>query len=183
MINPTSHCRGIDWDDTKSPLTNPNIDYPTGSSLRVHFYHLNSRSPWWLRWFWRPKPLYGHCSVEWWLYVHNMTLREDAGFHYASEWHAENPPDLTMETSFNVSFDDAKRLVRQFDGEKVSRWRVFLWWSGLSRKHVPMSCTYLVASWIDPTWVRSQDEGHMFQPRVGTPDELFHTLRGMSNVR
>lgn len=166
-------------DNTESPLVNPNITHPTESRLRVHFYHLNSLSPWWLRWFWRPKPLYGHCSVEWGPFVHNMTLREGAGLHHAVEYHRENPPDLTIKTSFKISFAEISQLVWQFERDKVQRWRVFLWWSGLRRRRVPMSCAALVSAWINLSFENPDTD----RLRVGTPDELYNALRGMSNAR
>lgn len=154
--------------DTKSPLVNPHALDLEGSPLQVHFYGLHS-SPWWMRWFLRPKPLYSHCSVQWGSFIHNMTLTEGTGFHPAAAWHAANPPDLTLEIPFTVTFDEAGDLVRRFEKASVQRCRIFLWWSHIYRRRVPLSCASLVSAWLNVAMP--------MQPvYVGTPDELYWAL-------
>lgn len=156
--------------DKESPLTNQHIEYPEESTLRVHFYPLDKRSPWWLRWFWKPNPLYGHCSVQWGSFVHNMSLTDGVGFHKADEWHRENPPVLTLAVPVAVSFERAQYLVRWYTDKRVQKWKSFLWWSHLYRPawKTPCNCTGLVLAWLGRgDWYR----------HTGTPDELLQRLR------
>ena len=163
--------------DTKSPLVNPDGSIPDAVQLRVHFYHLKhpsspaQQSPWWLRVFWWPRPTYAHCSVQWGSFVHNMTIKEGTGFHHANEWQEKNPPQMTLVVPVHVDFRQAAELVAQFEHTSVQKWRVFLWWSRISRRRpVPLTCASLVAAWVVMTG-------------VATPDELFDELVKYWNVQ
>lgn len=156
--------------DTKSPLVKPDGWLDDDGPLRVHFYTLNNpgspknRSPWWLRAFWWPRPTFSHCSVQWGRFVHNMTIEEGTGFHHADEWHKKNPVHLTLVVPVKVGFKVAAELVTRFENTTVQKWRVFLWWSRLSRRRpVPTTCASLVAAWLVMTG-------------VCTPDEVFDEL-------
>lgn len=177
--------------DTKSPLANPDGSIPDATQLRVHFYHLKhpsspaQQSPWWLRAFWWPRPTYAHCSVQWGSFVHNMTIKEGTGFHHADEWQEKNPPQLTLVVPVHVDFRQAAELVAWFEHTNVQKWRVFLWWSRLSRRHRPTTCASLVAEWIGvgrPTLNRIVAEWIMMTS-VATPDELFDNLVKYWNVQ
>ena len=162
--------------DTKSPLVKPDDWLSEEVQLRVHFYTLKhpcspeQRSPWWLRVFWWPRPTFSHCSVQWGLFVHNMTIKEGAGLHRADEWQEKNPAQLTLVVPVRVDFRTAAELVTRFEHTSVQKWRVFLWWSRLSRRRpVPTTCASLVAAWVVMTG-------------VATPDELFDNLVKSWNV-
>lgn len=161
--------------DTKSPLVKPDDRLDDEGPLRVHFYTLShpsypkNRSPWWLRAFWWPRPTFSHCSVEWGGFVHNMTIEEGTGFHHADEWREKNPPHLSLVVPVSVSFKSAALLVSSFEHASVQKWKVFLWWARLDRRHTPISCASLVASWVMSGYG---------SPLIiaGTPDELFDAL-------
>lgn len=163
--------------DTKSPVVKPDDWISEEAQLRVHFYTLKhpsspeNRSPWWLRAFWWPRPRFSHCSVQWGSFVHNMTIEEGTGFHHADEWREKNPAQLTLIVPIPVDFRVVAELVTRFEHVTVQKWKVFLWWSRLSRRRtVPTTCASLVAAWVVMTG-------------VATPDELFDTLVKSWNVQ
>lgn len=188
--------RLADASDTKSPLVKPDGWLEDDRMLRVHFYTLKhpcspeQRSPWWLRAFWWPRPTFSHCSVEWGPFVHNMTIEEGTGFHHADEWHEKNPPQLTLVVPVYVDFRDAAELVAHFEHAGVQKWKVFLWWSRLSRRRVPTTCASLVAAWLkDGSATKPTANAHIVAHimlrnyPVATPDELFDNLIKYWNVQ
>ena len=164
-------------DDTKSPLVNPHSRDREGYSLSVHFYHLDNRSPRWLRAIWWPRPVYGHCCIEWGPYIHNMAMGEGAGFHHKEEFLVKNPPYLTTPMPGHVSFDEAQRLVRRFTGKKVQRLWCALWHLRI-RLRVPMTCALLVAEWLDEADTANMPHGGIFmRPLLVTPDQIHRYTR------
>lgn len=173
--------------DTKSPLVKPDGLICEVMRLRVHFYHLkhpsspDQQSPWWLRAFWWPRPTFAHCSVQWGSFVHNMTIKEGTGFHHADEWQRKNPSQLTLVVPVRVDFKQAVELVSEFENTSVQKWKVFLWWSRLSRRRVPTTCASLVAAWLRAGGViQPTTDAHIILSRaynsIATPDELFDEL-------
>lgn len=93
---------------------------------------------------------------------------------------------MTLVVPVHVDFRQAAELVAEFEHTSVQKWKVFLWWSGLSRRRVPLTCASLVSAWLtvgNPTQPMDSVSLTGVPGFIATPDELFDDLAKYWNIQ
>lgn len=138
--------------------------------LTLHFYRMNPRTTRLLRWFWRPRPAWTHCCVQWEHLIIDLSS-QGFGVHYAIEHIEDFPPDLSLPApNLVIDADTLGDLINRWEGTEVECGRAALWFCRLWRRHRPHTCASVVAT------ILNLSDGHSHRFTGVTPDELYEEV-------